>query len=383
MKQLVIALLIGLVIVSGCTSPETKPPVPDEARQQKIKELVIQLTGPQWNKHETALKTLVKLKAIPDIIKLLENADADIRRSAIEALDKLGAKESIPQIAKLLQDNDPGVRWAAVGTLGAFDAKESIPEIIKLLQDNEWCVRWPTVSALGKLGAKEAIPEITKLLQDDNKFVRHDAVVALRQLDAKEAIPEITKLIQDIDDWVRREARVTLKELGAENNPPAPQPVDETRQKEYTRGLILNFAPNSAVEYKQGCITISFELTNKSTEDVICKDWHTKDGPSNVLLYIRPKGTRQNEFSICEDPFNKSAVSYEIPYFTLKVNDKVNITSKFICNLPPGEYEIYGALANDRSVKTPTRFITLTKGELYKRPLKQVLIPDSDLPTQK
>ncbi|MFA5794247.1 MAG: HEAT repeat domain-containing protein [Candidatus Brocadiia bacterium] len=186
------AALMALKELGVEITPPVSPPA-DEARRQRIKEALIQITtGPGWSEQESAAKRLIALNA----------------------------KEVIPEITGLLQDNDPKVRGLSAQALGLLDdlgAKEAIPEITTLLKDKDSRVRKSALIALMKLDAKKSIPDIIQLLQNKEIFgVRNMAIEALWRLDAKEAIPDLAKLLQDNNQDIRRAARAALKELGTE-----------------------------------------------------------------------------------------------------------------------------------------------------------------------
>ncbi|MDI6788931.1 MAG: HEAT repeat domain-containing protein, partial [Planctomycetota bacterium] len=153
--------------------------------------------------------------AIPQLIKLLDDdKEVSVRREVIMALRDLKVKEAIPQIQKLLEDKDNHIPRLAVIALGKLEAKESIPEIIKLLKHNISDIRYYAVEALGELGAKESIGEITKLLGDNDPKVREYVVKALIKLEAKESAPEISRLLQDDKAWTRAYAAEALGDFG-------------------------------------------------------------------------------------------------------------------------------------------------------------------------
>jgi len=77
---------------------------------------------------------------------------------ADSSLRSLGAKEAVPEIVRLLQDGDMNVRCSAIGALGSLAAKEIAPEIVKLLRNAEPQVRWTAVEALGNLGLEGGRP---------------------------------------------------------------------------------------------------------------------------------------------------------------------------------------------------------------------------------
>ena len=88
------------------------------------------------------LKSLrsVTAEAVPQLIKALNNPDDDMRRSAAEALGKMGpaAAESVPQLIKALQDQDDDVCSSAALALNKMGpAAESVPQLIKVLEEDQ------------------------------------------------------------------------------------------------------------------------------------------------------------------------------------------------------------------------------------------------------
>jgi len=56
--------------------------------------------------------------AIPALLKLLEDPDAEIRQASAIALGKLGNEALIPVLIRLLEDSNAHVRESAVDALG-------------------------------------------------------------------------------------------------------------------------------------------------------------------------------------------------------------------------------------------------------------------------
>ena len=89
----------------------------------------------------------------------LKSRDYMARMRAAHALMHLGpgAKKAIPDLIKLLDDGEPLVRWAAATTLGEFapDSRDAVPALKKLAaEDPAEAVRDAAQHALKRLGAK-------------------------------------------------------------------------------------------------------------------------------------------------------------------------------------------------------------------------------------
>ncbi|MFA5795437.1 MAG: CsgG/HfaB family protein [Candidatus Brocadiia bacterium] len=98
-------------------------PATDKTRTKRIKELLIQFSSEGMEDHTYAARTMVEMEAVPDMIKLLEDADPDVRSLSAWALGELRAKEAAPAITKLLEDPEPKVREAAREGLRLLEQK--------------------------------------------------------------------------------------------------------------------------------------------------------------------------------------------------------------------------------------------------------------------
>ncbi|MGL5062020.1 MAG: HEAT repeat domain-containing protein, partial [Microcoleus sp.] len=127
------------------------------------------------------------------------------------------AKNAVPQLIPLLQDSDADVRSNAATALGRIgaEAKTTVPRLIPLLQDSHPLVRINAAFALGEIGAeaKNAVSQLTPLLQDSNADVRENSVNIFQVIgifDAKTAVSQLVALLQDSNSGVRREAADSL-----------------------------------------------------------------------------------------------------------------------------------------------------------------------------
>ncbi|MEZ2320280.1 MAG: HEAT repeat domain-containing protein, partial [Microcoleus sp.] len=141
------------------------------------------------------------------LIPLLQDSDANVRRSAAHALGSIGAeaKNAMPQLILLLKDSDADVRSNAARVLGRIgaEAKTAVPQLILLLKDSDADVRSSAAHTLGRIGAeaKTAVPQLILLLKDSDINVRHSATDALGSMgaEAKNAVPQLILLLKDSD----------------------------------------------------------------------------------------------------------------------------------------------------------------------------------------
>jgi HEAT repeat protein len=100
-----------------------------------------------------------------------------------------------------------------VGSIGA-EAKTALPQLVSLLKDSDANVRSNAAYALGSIGAeaKTALPQLVSLLKDSNADVRSSAAEVLESLgaEAKTALPQLVSLLKDSNAGVKTNAANAL-----------------------------------------------------------------------------------------------------------------------------------------------------------------------------
>ncbi len=128
------------------------------------------------------LRRLEAREAVPALLPLTADPDAQARMAAAALLRDLGEREQARAFVPLLRDGNPTVRSIAVHALSRFGAKEAVPDLRSLLRDESGDVRWWAVRALADLGAREAAGDIAALREDPSPLVRRAAGEALAAL---------------------------------------------------------------------------------------------------------------------------------------------------------------------------------------------------------
>ena len=171
-------------------------------------------------------------KFVPQLIKLLEDEDNDVRQSAASALGRIGEKaatyEAIKALAKLLEDEDVFLRQNAIYALNRMGERaatdEAIKALAKILNDKDSDVRKNAIYALKSMGEKAATDEVikalTKLLSEKDSDVLRNAANALAAMRERAATDEVikalTKLLNNKDSnaSVRENALYALAAMG-------------------------------------------------------------------------------------------------------------------------------------------------------------------------
>jgi hypothetical protein len=115
----------------------------------------------------------------------------------------------------LLTDSDSLVRRSAVDTLSQMGAREAVPRLLGLLKDPDKLVRGSASRALLALGVREqTVVTCLALLADGNREVRLGAAAGLRELGDAQTIAALTPLLSNSDPEIRdlaAEVRTFLK----------------------------------------------------------------------------------------------------------------------------------------------------------------------------
>jgi HEAT repeat protein len=182
----------------------------------------------KWPQSEAAKKLL------PDLVKRLDHANADLRREAVRALGRFGkeAAPAVPKLVKLLDDPDPNVRRDATSSLvriddkwaQALDPARAVPLLRDVLTDRDPSVRKKAAETLGGFGKNSAgaIGGLVLLLADADEDVVKPAAEALGRIDgnwlqtepARKAIPGLMKRLRDPLGAVRTNAAAALGRFG-------------------------------------------------------------------------------------------------------------------------------------------------------------------------
>jgi HEAT repeat protein len=72
------------------------------------------------------------------LVKALEDADSDVRLSAVYALGKIESETRISELVKALEHTDSNVRWEAANALYKINSELVIIPLIRSLENEEF-----------------------------------------------------------------------------------------------------------------------------------------------------------------------------------------------------------------------------------------------------
>ncbi|NEU72665.1 PBS lyase [Hassallia byssoidea VB512170] len=192
----------------------------------EINSYIKKLGSDNYSEYEKTSKALQKLgsKAVPDLVKALQNKNPKVRSSAADALGKIGEKaaSATPALAEALKnDNEAYVRSSAAQALGRIgkEAASATPALAEALKNDNDYVRSSVAYALESIGkeAASATPALAEALKNDNDYVRKSAAQALGKIGEKaaSATPALAEALKkDKEAEVRKSAADALGKIG-------------------------------------------------------------------------------------------------------------------------------------------------------------------------
>ena len=170
--------------------------------------------GPRWN---VGAESEAGHQASPAVVaaltEALKDSDAEVRKSAMQALVRLRSTAVFEPLVAALKDSDAEVRQQAAFGLGQLRDPRASTALTGGLKDEDADVRQQCAFALGQLRDVSAVPGLTAALKDPNEDVRQQAVFALGQIRDPKAAPGLMAALSDAKPDVRQQAAFALGQL--------------------------------------------------------------------------------------------------------------------------------------------------------------------------
>ncbi|HXW68394.1 MAG TPA: HEAT repeat domain-containing protein, partial [Dissulfurispiraceae bacterium] len=199
---------------------------------------LLELEDMKYRGKSFAIEILGEMKssrAVPVLVRYLNDTRRDLRRASTLALGAIGGSESInPLVETSQRDVDAHVRRRAIEALGTIQAKEAYEPLSELLDVEKYCdVLEKIVEALLKIDADRLLSGITRysslvreiiaktvsdedlllsLIVDPDKKVKIAAINSLGRIGTDRANSRITQFLGESDADIRKAAVVGLGE---------------------------------------------------------------------------------------------------------------------------------------------------------------------------
>jgi len=167
-----------LLAASGCASAPPAPPAPPPGPpyEQKLSSIVRlederRLREPQPPAPPPEVPVRGRRAAPvpppppppPDLVRLLGDTDARIRRRAALAIGRVGLRDGVQPLGALLSDQDPEVRQMAAFAIGLIGDASGRDALVTALADPEPLVKGSAAEALGLIGDASAADAIGRM----------------------------------------------------------------------------------------------------------------------------------------------------------------------------------------------------------------------------
>lgn len=184
---------------------------------------------------------------LDELVRLLDDAEADVREGAIEALSRLAEQdgEAVLRIAAdlagadtsekrrsaavlysalndaeklslLVKDEDAVVRKTAVNSLADLKSPAAVSHLVMALADEDADVRIAAARALGEVGGADVIDPLLLALNDEAPWVKCAVLASLAKLKDYRAVPAIMEIVEHAGGLVVISALEALAEIGGE-----------------------------------------------------------------------------------------------------------------------------------------------------------------------
>ena len=168
------------------------------------------------------LGEMVATRAEDALVDLLRHSDDRVRRSATNALLKLGTPNAFKGIYEAVSDTSPEVRMqAAVAIATRKDGRTSATLIRAIEDEGDADVQLAMIAALGRVATPDAVQKLVKMAEPEGRLfrkkptnIRVAAVQALGDAKTAAALTALKELIGDKEKDVRETATRALAHAG-------------------------------------------------------------------------------------------------------------------------------------------------------------------------
>ena len=243
-----------------------------------------------FNLLKTRIEEMEENNDVEGLIHAL-NDDADnVRREAMNALERIGDSRATEPLIELLKDQDITIQEEAITALGRIQDKKAVQPLIQTLNNQHIGIRWKAAEALGKIGDPKATEALIQTLHDPDKTIQEEAITALGRIQDKRAIQPLIQNLTNLHIGIRCRAAEALGKIG---DPKA------------TEALILSLHdPDKSVE-EEALTALGRIAVDPLIEDLRSEDQNLRDGAIIALNQLKDLKTL--------DPVKNSKSSDEIP----------------------------------------------------------------------
>jgi putative membrane-bound dehydrogenase-like protein len=154
---------------------------------------------------DRAMALLAQRRDVSALHTLLAKGNTASRLNALWTLARIPGEESRTVIRGALNDSDPEVRMLAIRTIMLWRDPLATDALVAQLRDSDANVRRSAIAALGRIGDRRAVPALTKVAElKTDRFLHHALVYALFEIGDEKGLPaDLTGPAGDVVRTVR------------------------------------------------------------------------------------------------------------------------------------------------------------------------------------
>ncbi|MBI5195579.1 MAG: HEAT repeat domain-containing protein [Nitrospirae bacterium] len=118
-------------------------------------------------------------KALPVLLKAIEDKDDNVRSSAIEYLCDFRDKSAVTSLIPIMKGVNTWLAYHAVDGLGKIGDARAVDALVSALHRKD--LRKPVIKALGQIADPESLTKIAPFLKDGLKTVQEETIIAIKQ----------------------------------------------------------------------------------------------------------------------------------------------------------------------------------------------------------
>jgi len=137
--------------------------------------------------------------AVPYLIKLLKDANEEVRNFACVMLGDIGNRAAVGSLISVLTDSDANVSHSAAEALGKIGDRAALLPLVELLNGDFW-VQFSAIAAIGEMRDYRAVPHLVDLL--DNELLSGAVADALGKIGDPRALHPLGTILPSLDPEV-------------------------------------------------------------------------------------------------------------------------------------------------------------------------------------
>jgi len=155
-------------------------------------------------------------QAITPLSELVRNKDnhKELRQRAVWVLGEIGNSEASPALLEMMSDEDMDIRRSVIEALGKVKAKDAVEPLITILKDEKQAsIKEWVIEALGNIGDPKAVEALAECLNAKEEGVQRSTIQALSKIKCTRSAELLLPLLNSKN--LANEAKEGLANLGA------------------------------------------------------------------------------------------------------------------------------------------------------------------------